>query len=165
MVKLALYNNEEKIALELIKGFWSAHNQIIQSDEEALADLKVWTADKNKFYFILFENKYIGFVHLGSRGAEADWLENIFVLPEYQRQGIGTKAIKLIEEIVKEYSVSLYIEVAARNGAAISLYHKLGFDCLNSVSLRKDFPAFKYEVIKKEKIYDFEFEIRKRKKS
>ncbi|MGI6768829.1 MAG: hypothetical protein ACOX43_07100 [Bacilli bacterium] len=41
MVKLALYNNEEKIALELIKGFWSAHNQIIQSDEEALADLKV----------------------------------------------------------------------------------------------------------------------------
>lgn len=86
-------------------------------------------------------------------------------MPEYQRQGIGTKAIKLIEEIVKEYSVSLYIEVAARNGAAISLYHKLGFDCLNSVSLRKDFPAFKYEVIKKEKIYDFEFEIRKRKKS
>ena len=56
----------------------------------------------------------------------------------------------------------MYIEAAARNEAAIRLYKKLGYDCLNTVTLRKDFPAFKYEVIRTEKIHDLEFEIRKK---
>lgn len=163
MVKLKLYDNEEKTAIELIKGFWYAHNQVITSDEDARADLQAWTGENHKFYFILYNNEYAGFIHLGSRGAAIDWLEDIFVLPEYQRHGIGTKAIKLAEELVQEYSVSMYIEAAARNEAAIRLYKKLGYDCLNTVTLRKDFPTFKYEVIRTEKIHDLEFEIRKKK--
>ena len=38
---------------------------------------------------------------------------------EFQRKGIGSRAIQLAEDIVKEYSESLYIEVAARNRKAI----------------------------------------------
>ena len=49
---------------------------------------------------ISYNEEYVGFVHLGSRGCEIDWLEDIFVLPEFQGKGIGTCAIKLIEEIV-----------------------------------------------------------------
>lgn len=44
MVKLSLYNNEEEKALELIKGFWLAHNQILPSSEEAHSDLNKWTS-------------------------------------------------------------------------------------------------------------------------
>ncbi|HEY8395249.1 MAG TPA: GNAT family N-acetyltransferase [Bacilli bacterium] len=88
-------------------------------------------------------------------------LEDIFVLPEYQRRGIGSKAIELAMGIVKEYSVCLYVEAAARNEAAIRLYRKLGFDCVNTVTLRKDFSDKRSDVIKKEKIHDLDFEIRK----
>lgn len=70
MVKLSLYNNEEK-ALELIKGFWLAHNQILPSSEEAHSDLNKWTSENHRFYFIIYNNEYVGFVHLGSRGFEA----------------------------------------------------------------------------------------------
>ena len=65
------------------------------------------------------------------------------------------------EEIVKQYSVSLYIEAAARNEAAIRLYRKLGYDCLNTITIRKDFPGYEYDVVRKEKIHELEFEIRK----
>ncbi|MDD4000516.1 MAG: GNAT family N-acetyltransferase, partial [Bacilli bacterium] len=129
MVKLVLYNNEEAEALELIKGFWFAHNQISQTDAEALEDLEKWTSPQHNFYFIAYLGKKVGFIHLGSRGCNIDWLEDIFVKTEFQRKGIGTKAIALLEEIVREYSLSLYIEAAARNEAAIALYRKLGYDC------------------------------------
>ena len=69
----------------------------------------------------------IGFVHLGNRGAKIDWLEDLFILPEYQGGGLGTQAIFQVEAIVRKYSESLYIEAAARNEGAIRLYQKLGF--------------------------------------
>ena len=78
-----------------------------------------------------------------------------------QGKGFGSEAIRLLEEIVKKYSVSLYIEAAARNEAAIRLYRKLGYDCLNTITIRKDFPGYEYDVVRKEKIHGMEFEIRK----
>lgn len=139
-VTLCLYHSDRKEkAKKLIKNFWRAHNNCEQTDDEALRDLKLWTSEGNSFYFINYDNNTVGFAHLGSRGGEADWLEHLFVEPAYQRQGIATEAIKLIEALVMEYSMSLYIEVAARNIDALKLYYRLGFDTLNTITVRKDF--------------------------
>ncbi|MBO5278485.1 MAG: GNAT family N-acetyltransferase [Lachnospiraceae bacterium] len=163
MITLQEYRTERKEAISLIKGFWLAHNQYQQSNEEAARDLTVWTSEGHKFYFILSASEKVGFIHLGNRGGKIDWLEDFFVLPEHQRKGIGTQAIALIEKIVRTYSVSLYIEAAARNEAAIRLYRRLGFDCLNTITIRKDFPEYQYDVVRNEHIYGEEFEIRKSK--
>ena len=48
---------------------------------------------------------------LGSRGNEIDWLEHIFVIPQYQGNGIGTCAIRLVENIIREYSKGLYLKL------------------------------------------------------
>ena len=104
MVELNLYSGEQEIACALIQGFWKAHNGYVQTKEEAYADLQEWTKEGHAFYFIRKDGENVGFVHLGSRGGEIDWLEDLFVLPEYQNQGIGSKAIQLTEEIVKKYS-------------------------------------------------------------
>ena len=61
----------------------------------------------------------------------------------------------------REDSVFFDIEAAARNEAAIRLYRKLGYDCLNTITIRKDFPGYEYDVVRKEKIHGMEFEIRK----
>ena len=161
-IKLIRYNNEKDTTIDLIIKFWKEHNDVNVSYEETNENLIEWTKEGHILYFISVDNEYVGFVHLGSRGCEIDWLEDIFVLPEYQNKGIGTKAIQIVEEIVKEYSESLYIEVASRNINAIRLYHKIGYDCLNTLTIRKDFKNEKQEVISKEQIFEMEFEVRKK---
>lgn len=163
-ISLELYNDtQQSIACELIKKFWLAHNNFEQSDEDSLQDLKNWTAEGHRFYFIIATQspQIVGFVHLGSRGAEIDWLEDLFVLPELQSKGIGRQAIALVENIVKEYSESLFIEAAARNLRAIALYRELGYDCLNTITVRKDFDTSHLETIQKEHIAGHEFDIRR----
>lgn len=81
-------------------------------------------------------------------------------LPEYQGRGIGSEAIRLTEEIVKTYSESLYIEASARNIRAIELYRKMGYDCLNTITVRKDFKPEKFEILREEKIFEQNFEVK-----
>lgn len=161
MITLKQYTNEQNQILFLIQGFWKVHSNYAQSEAESQEDLYNWTKPGHVIYFIQNDKTNVGFAHLGSRGGKIDWLEELFILPEYQGKGFGSKAIRQLEEIVKQYSVSLYIEAAARNEAAIRLYRKLGYDCLNTITIRKDFPGYEYDVVRNEKIHDMSFEIRK----
>ena len=152
----------------LIKRFWLEHNGETQTDAEARADLCAWTAEGHRFFFILpkdgAELSPVGFAHLGSRGAAADWLEDLFIRPEFQGRGIGSEAIKLLESTVKQYSESMYIEAAARNERAIRLYRRLGYDCLNTVTIRKDFEPEKFETLHKETLLGETFDVRRYKR-
>lgn len=152
---------KEKEAVRLIQGFWMAHNRYRQTEEEAKADLRAWTGRGHKLYFVTLEDAAVGLLHLGSRGGEPDWLEDLFILPEYQGQGIGSQAVRLAESMVRQYSQSMYIEAAARNERAIRLYRRLGYDCLNTVTIRKDFPGYEYEVVREEQVCGERFEIRR----
>ncbi|HEM3597474.1 TPA: GNAT family N-acetyltransferase [Streptococcus suis] len=151
----------KKVSCELIKGFWKEHNNIEQSDEDAGLDYEDWTNEGHKLFLIKKQSNFIGFAHMGNRGAEVDWLEDLFILKEYQRKGIGSFVIRKLEEIVKSYSKSLYIEVAARNLKALKLYYELGYDCLNTITIRKDFNGEDFSIIQKENIGGFIFEIKK----
>ena len=163
-IQLIAYHNENEIAAGLITRFWQEHNGVTPSYEEACEDLYQWTRAGHFLYFISLDDQYIGFVHLGSRGCEADWLEDIFVLPEFQGKGIGSRAIQLAEDIVKEYSESLYIEVAARNMKAIGLYQRIGYDCLNTITIRKDFQPENHETVGNERILGMDFDVKRCKK-
>ena len=163
-VTLAPYENEADTAIRLIIRFWQAHNHETPKLEEAAEDLTQWTKEGHRLYFIRYGGEAVGFVHLGSRGGEIDWLEELFVLPEFQGRGIGTRAIGLAEEIVSAYSESFYIEAAARNEKAIRLYRKLGYDCLNTVTIRKDFHAERFETLSTERILDMDFQIKRYRK-
>ena len=140
----------------------------LRTAAERMADLCAWTAEGHRFFFILpkdgAELNPVGFAHLGSRGAAADWLEDLFILPEFQGRGIGSEAIKLLESTVKQYSESMYIEAAARNERAIRLYRRLGYDCLNTVTIRKDFEPEKFETLHKETLLGETFDVRRYKR-
>jgi|BioPla2DNA2_1021312.scaffolds.fasta_scaffold15284_3 ribosomal protein S18 acetylase RimI-like enzyme len=160
-IELVLVNEKLKdTALSLIKAFWLCHNNEVQTADETLEDYNSWTASGHLFYLIKLVDKYIGFAHLASRGAQIDWLEDLFILPEYQRRGFGSQAVTMLETKVKQYSESLYIEVAARNLQAIKLYRKLGYDCLNTITIRKDFDKDKYNVKSQETITGMDFVIK-----
>lgn len=149
------------IAFPLIQAFWECHNQYTQEFEETLKDYEDWTKEGHLLYLVKLDGVYVGFAHLGNRGANIDWLEDLFVLPEYQNKGIGSQTITLLEEEVKKYSESLYIEVAARNLNAMKLYRRMGYDCLNTITIRKDFHPEEFTALSNENIAGMDFEIRK----
>ena len=101
MITLKQYTNEENQILPLIQGFWKAHSHYDQSGEEAQEDLTNWTKDGHIIYFIQHDETTVGFAHVGSRGGKIDWLEELFILPEYQGSGFGSEAIHQLEEIVQ----------------------------------------------------------------
>lgn len=159
MVTLKEYQQEQDVAISLIGQFWYAHNQEVPSYEDNKENLLDWTKDGHKLYFITYHQQIVGFVHLGSRGCEMDWLEDIFVVPDYQNRGIGTKVIALVEQLVQSYSSSLYIEASSRNTAAIRLYHKLGYNCLNTITVRKDFDD-RYTTVRNDSIANMNFVVK-----
>lgn len=161
MLQLKKYHSEQTEMLPLIQGFWLSHSDEVQTDAEALADLTQWSSEGNALYFIVAFDEVVGFLHLGSRGGAIDWLEHLYVKPEHRNKGFGSKAIACAEEIVREYSESLYIEAAARNEQAIRLYRSLGYNCLNSISIRKDFHPERFKGVRTESLYNEPFEIRK----
>lgn len=163
MLQLKKYHSEQTEMLPLIQGFWLSHSDEVQTDDEALADLTQWSSEGNALYFIVAFDEVVGFLHLGSRGGAIDWLEHLYVKPEHRNKGFGSKAIVCAEEIVREYSESLYIEAAARNEQAIRLYRSLGYNCLNSISIRKDFHPERFKSVRTESLYNEPFEIRKMK--
>lgn len=163
MLQLKKYHSEQTEMLPLIQGFWLSHSDEVQTDAEALADLTQWSSEGNALYFIVAFDEVVGFLHLGSRGGAIDWLEHLYVKPEHRNKGFGSKAIACAEEIVREYSESLYIEAAARNEQAIRLYRSLGYNCLNSISIRKDFHPERFKGVRTESLYNEPFEIRKMK--
>lgn len=159
-VRLLPCDGQADDALALIKGFWQAHNHYTPSDAEALDDLAQWTAPGHSLYLLSCQGQTVGFVHLGSRGCEMDWLEDIFVLPAWQNKGIGSCAIRQVEAMVKAYSGTLYIEVAATNPAALQLYHDLGYTCLNTVTVRKDFAPERQRTLSTQTLFDRDFAVR-----
>lgn len=162
MIALKLYQNESDLAIPLIQSFWLCHSHAEQTADEAAQDLQAWTAPKHAFYLILRDGQAVGFLHLGSRGSPVDWLEDLFVLPTFQNQGIGTEAIRLAEEIISQTSDSVHLEAVARNEGAIRLYRRLGYDCLNSITIRKDLRDIGFHCVREEQLYGLPFEIRKK---
>lgn len=88
MITLKQYTNEEAQIIPLIQGFWKAHSHYDQSEAEALEDLQNWTKPGHMIYFIQNDAVNVGFAHLGSRGGKMDWLEDLFILPEWQGHGL-----------------------------------------------------------------------------
>ena len=83
----------------------------------------------------------MGFVHLQKIGPIVMQLEDIFVDEAMRGQGIASKAIALAEQEAQKISgiEAMSLQVVTRNEAAMKLYHKLGYDTMSMVTLRKEF--------------------------
>lgn len=56
-------------------------------------------------------------------------ITNIAVIPEYRREGLGSRVLDLLNDIAKEHNMTaLTLEVRESNVSAIVLYEKHGFE-------------------------------------
>lgn len=136
-----------------ISDFFGFHSSLLTDGhtltdddyEEAAKTLHEWQAEDHELYVIEYDRHVTGFLHLWYKGPSVAWIEDIYVDEAYRLKGIATEAISKAEEIVKQKPnfTALCLDVASRNGKALRLYHKLGYDSISLITLRKEFGANK----------------------
>lgn len=82
-------------------------------------------------YYIAKDNgKCIGYAGFWNVSGEGD-ITNVAVLPEYRRNGVGSRLIETVIKKASELNLSLLtLEVRKSNIAAQGLYSKYGFDII-----------------------------------
>ena len=151
MITLTPYQEEYRSnTLKRIGAFWGFHRDLVNKTEQQdsekenssiLQDLKNWTSEDHWLFVILQDRMDVGFVHLQKIGPIVMQLEDIFVDEAMRGQGIASKAIALAEQEAQKIPgiEAMSLQVVTRNEAAMRLYHKLGYDTMSMVTLRKEF--------------------------
>ena len=106
-----------------VSEFKIAENVVIFWPKETLENCI--NKDDILFYVVELENKIIGFsiVNLNKSLGKAE-IENIYILPKYRRNKVGTA---LLDEILKELKVRNYNNVNCLADEAIEFYKRYGF--------------------------------------
>ncbi len=106
-----------------VSEFKTAENVVIFWPKETLENCI--NKDDILFYVVELENKIIGFsiVNLNKSLGKAE-IENIYILPKYRRNKVGTA---LLDEILKELKVRNYNNVNCLADEAIEFYKRYGF--------------------------------------
>lgn len=159
-IKLNRYDStSEKTMLRSIIAFFRVHHSQV-NDTEAREVLADWTKEDHELYDILGDGMPVGFVHLNWRGAAVCWIEDIFVEEGLRRQGIASKAIGLVEDVLQKRGVEgICMDVIPDNIPALRLYHHLGYDRLSIVTVRKDMQPFATE--RREQIGGMDFRVKR----
>ena len=72
-----------------------------------------------------------GYYHLIPQMDLRTELDDLYILPEFQKQGIGTA---VIEKILQETDEPIYLYVFQKNKRAVALYTKMGFQITKILS-------------------------------
>lgn len=108
--------------------------EYIEADVRALSsDNLIKRAENNHLYICEREEKIVGIGGIGAYWFKEDEsrLMNIFVLPDYHGQGIGTEIVKAIEQDIY-FTRAKRIEVPSSITAA-GFYLKLGYQFKNGI--------------------------------
>jgi ribosomal protein S18 acetylase RimI-like enzyme len=118
-------------------------NNIFQWEDEVYPDEKCLKNDiiKNEMYAGILNGKIISTLVINKEFPDTyslcNWryngnkfmvLHRLCVDVEYQKQGIGTETMKMLEEYLKNKEIeSVRLDVFSKNPMAIKMYEKLGY--------------------------------------
>lgn len=71
-------------------------------------------------------------------GGMALWVDELFILPSFRSQGLGSEFFDFVRETYGPHVKKLRLEVEPDNERAISLYHDLGFETLPYTQMTLD---------------------------
>lgn len=148
-LRLRAYQEEPELLLWIV-DFFGFHKALIDTEQEkptaealeaAKETLTQWQEEASRLFMLYQVETPVGFVRVEFRGPKVPWLEELYIAPGFRRQSLGTQAIALVEDWLKNESPAeaLCLDVVPRNLEALYLYHKLGFVDLSLLTLRKEF--------------------------
>ena len=86
-------------------------------------------AQIGEYQRVLMDGSLAGYVHFHPAGERME-LDDLYILPEYRGQGIGTA---VVEKCCGETEKPVYLYVFRRNEGAVRLYQRLGFMIVQEV--------------------------------
>lgn len=98
-------------------------------------------------YIFEFDTKPVGYAmtaktYSHEAGGLVLWIEELYVLEEYQSKGIGREFFRYIKSVVDTSIVRLRLEVESENTRAIKFYKKMGFNALEYDQMIKDLAIY-----------------------
>lgn len=162
-MKTEILNYEEKYYLDvatLLAEFRSTLKEFkgIKEEaniEDAKEELVSYVKEKWPIFIAIKDYKVVGYILLRVDGVV--WVEHIFVLEKYQRQGIGSKLFEKAEEYsnnLKEDTVFNWVH--PNNTKIINFLKSKGYSVLNLIEVRKPYNGEKPSI--KIKVGDNEFD-------
>ena len=84
--------------------------------------------ERMSFYVYKSEGRIVGVAALEVEGKERGRIHWVYILPEYQRRGIGTALVRYVEQKAKEIGLKrLRLLTVGQADWAVSFYKKLGY--------------------------------------
>lgn len=107
---------------------------------QAMENLELWTDKEHELYVILEACSPVGFLHISYKGGNVAWIEDVFVEEKHRGKGTGSRAITEAEQIIKKKGnyTAVCMDVVPQNISALSLYHKIGYDTISAITVRKE---------------------------
>ena len=135
--------------IEMVAAFFADHFAVSEYEPaeitpERLAaaeeDLDDWFEKDDAVLFIIEEDgTEAGLLLMARHGGSVVWIENLYVKRELRRRGIATRAIALAEDYAANVmnAPAINMDVIPQNQSAMRLYHSLGYDTLQMITMRK----------------------------
>ena len=148
MISLIPYSGEyEDILAGFVVSFWNVHHSDVSIDD-ARQNLREWTENDHRLFVILSDSEAVGFIRTHNTSPTVCWIDDIYVDASHRGKGIATEAIRQTESALRESGcISFCMEVIPDNLPAMRLYHRLGYDRLSLITMRKDFDSYETERI------------------
>ena len=127
-----------RVTLKAFKGITASPN-----DNEGASELKEYLDAGFPVFTARKEGVYCGYM-VCRVDEPCVWVESIYVLPEFRRQGVATALFRKAEELAASYGEdTLYNYVHPNNKGIIEFLKSRGYTVLNLIEIRKPYTGEK----------------------
>ena len=119
----------------MLKDFWTS--QLVEaSNADILEDIRRLLNPKCFSYLIMCDGSIAGFIYVNEKYGYNNNIEYLYVKKDFRGKGLGYFALDEIKRILFENNYDrVQIEVNPSNREALKLYHSLGFDNIDTITL------------------------------
>lgn len=143
----------------MLKLFWKS--QLAEAtDSDVLEDIRRMLDPECISFLICYNENVAGFIFVNEKYGFFNNIEYLYIKEEYRAKGLASFALREVMKIVKSRNNNrVQIEVSPSNVKALKLYHKLGFNhidtftlstCLDGKTKDIEFSGLKFKVNPKE---------------
>lgn len=135
----------------LLVEFW--HSQLVTpSDSDILEDIRRMIDPKGIGRLIMHDEAIAGFIYVNEKYGYLNNIEYLYIDKKFRGMGLATYAIGEIKRIVLAHADNdrVQIEVSPNNIRALKLYHRLGFACIDTMTLSTGIPGKTEEILLRE---------------
>lgn len=80
----------------------------------------------------------LAFTYSNEAGGLVLWIEEVYIIPEFQGKGLGKELLSFIEDKYKSKIARIRLEVEESNQGATRLYEKMGLNRLGYIQMYKE---------------------------